>query len=126
MSFKIAGVATGSSKGPYKKGEVIPLADSEKLIVQCKDEISKRADEGFANLVTDAIVVGETHTTKGKGLKFNDPNHYSGRVKITYKPLDLLTDRLHKEIVDTFDIQITDSTDDLGVDDLTTIVFNKV
>ena len=70
MSFKIEGVASGSAKGPYKKGQVIPLSPEQKLIVQCKDEVAKMALTGFMNLTTDAIVSGEVHTIKGKGVKF--------------------------------------------------------
>ena len=126
MSFKIEGVASGSAKGPYKKGQVVPLSPEKKLIVQCKEEVAKMALDGFMNLTTDAIVSGEIHTIQGKGVKFNDPTQYHGNVTLTYRPMELKSDRIFPERVATFKIQIEDTIDSLGVDDLKTLSFSQV
>lgn len=126
MSFKIEGIASGSDKGPYRKGEIIPLSPERKLIVQCKEEVSKMALEGFANLTTDANIVGEVHTVRGKGVNLNDPSQYLGSVTVTYRPMELKSDRIFPERVATFKLQIADTLDELGVDDLKTLEFTQV
>ena len=123
MSFKIKGVAAGSAKGPYRKGEIIPLSPEEKLIVQCSEEVCKQAEPGTSHLVVDANLEGGVNVIKGiQDQKTGKTlSQYQGTVQISYRELDLETNRVKQPVTRKFQLHIEDTFDDLGVDDLKTI-----
>lgn len=119
--MKIKGIA-GKNVAGLKKGDPIPLSPEEKALSIASDIIIKQSDGVWKNIPVEKELIGNVQVIKGrKGIKNVEPDQYKATVKITYKKLDLVRDKLFSGSSSTVRVLFEDASDDLGLPDLKVI-----
>jgi hypothetical protein len=119
--LKIKGIA-GKKHKFLKKGDAIPLSPEEKACFVASDVVVNMSTEVLKNIPISKEVVGEVKVIKGRdGIKNPEPDKYQAIVKVSYKKLDMVRDKLFGTKNLTLKVLFEDSKDDLGLPDLKAI-----
>lgn len=104
--------------GGKEKGNPIEYSPAEKFPLAVAKFIKDQAPEGQMYLFSKAEITDSNHGSNGPSTNGFANNSYSASGKVWYKVLEVATDRLYPETSTTFELEFTDSTDELGVPDI--------
>ena len=115
--MKIHGIA-GKKHKTLKKGDPIPLSPEQKACIIASEVVVKKSEGVWRNIPTEKEIIGEVKVIKGRtGIKNPEPNQYQATVKVTYKQLDMVRDKLFGKKSMMLRVLFEDSKDDLGLPD---------
>lgn len=119
--MKIKGIAGKKSVG-HRKGDPIPLSPEEKAFSIAADIVINNSDDVWKNIPVEQELLGNVQVIRGrKGVKNPEPDQYKALVKVTYKRLDMIRDKLFGAKSVTVRVLFEDCKDDLGLPDLQVI-----